>query len=1107
MIPKHTRARTLRLPLAAALLATSAPLLAQSITNPSFEANTFTNLPGDTASNTPITGWTATPAAQVGLNPAGGNIYANNGAVPNGSNVAFLRAGATGQSSLKTTATGLTIGTKYNVSFRVNARSQTALNSPRLVFSTNGTGETVKAEIARVSTAIDANPYRYAAFEFVATGTSQDLTITNERTTGDHTLLIDDFKIVVSSGAWSFRPWTGDADSGLDSQYVYTHSDNFGPVNNASVTINGVTLYGGDFTAERRLQATGLTGTTTFAAGAVQLTGSSAALASSLRYGGSPSLTLQNLKPNTQYKFSLYGAGWDAVGAEGVSPPRAATFSSNGTPDMLTVNLNQYGQNKGIVIDYTYTTDALGSDVTISYPGLGADPTGAVNSFHTSGFVNRETTPRVAPATWTSTAWTNDADSGVDGSYKYTHAYNLASTVAANVNGVVFTPLPPGTLKSAETVPLYSTTMNGQVTTDTNQLTALPGNGSSDLAHSFVFGGLLPEEHKLTGLTPGKQYVVSIYSVGWDATPRSGLFKADVGDGGTVLDQTLYGVDFGMRWDHPYTAGADGVLIVSVSPVDGVTANHHYAITNREAAQTVGVAPTITLTPVGATLAIGDTYTLRVGAIGSAGITYQWKKNGNVIPGATDPTYAINGAAASDVGAYTVVITNSSGTVTSTAVNLDVRTLALGNFNTGVDDTAAPLGGGVIDAHFTLTVNPDSAATTAFVETNLPGSWTTSSTTAKWVGPRADTSAAAGGNYVYRTQIDLTGFTLSSVQITGGWATDNGGTAIKVNDVAVPGMTNTAGVTFGALAPFTINLANTPGLIAGVNNIDFYVTNDTSGLTGLLVDNLKVVGTIPAGTAPHIVLQPRSQVAAHGASVQLTTAANGSATLSYQWYLNTVAIPGATDSIYAISVDSQAAAGSYTVKVTNSVTSVTSNPAVVTIATNNVPVAQDDSEVTTKDTPKDIGDLLDNDTDADAGDILNITGVSPFSSKLGTVVLSGGVVTYTPPAGFTGTDLFTYTIDDGWGGSATGNVFVTVSAAATGGGAPSTPVILTLSSGTLNGSFTGTANATYTVERSTDLVTWSPLPDVTADGAGAVQFSDPAPPAGKAFYRVSYNAP
>jgi hypothetical protein len=1100
----------MRLPLAAALLATSAPLLAQSITNPSFEANTFTTLPGDTATNGPITGWTATLPAQAGLNPAGGNIYANNGAVPNGSNVAFLRAGTTGQSSLKTTATGLTVGTKYNVSFRVNARSQTALNSPRLVFSTNGTGDTVKAEIARVSTSVDATPYRYAAFEFVATATSQELTITNERTSGDHTLLIDDFKIAVSSGAWSFHPWTGDADSGLDSQYVYTHADNFG--SNASTTINGVTVYGGDFTAERRLQATGLTNGFTFGAGLPQVTGNSVGLAGTFRYGGSPSLTLQNLKPNTQYKFSLYGIGFDTVGSEGVVTPRAATFSSNLATDKLTVNLSQYGQYKGIVVDYTYTTDANGSDVTISYPGLGADPTGAVNSFHTCGFVNRETTPRVAPATWTSTPWTNDADSGVDGSYKYTHAYNLASTIAANVNGVVFTPLPPGTLKSAETVPLYSTTMNGQVSTDTNNLTtAVPANGSSDLAHGFVFGGPLPEEHKLTGLTPGKQYVVSIYSVGWDTTPRAGLFKADVGDGGTVLDQAAYGVDFGMRWDHAYTAGADGVLIVSVTPVDGVTTNHHYAITNREAAQTVGVAPTITLAPTSVTAAAGDIVTLRVGAIGSAGITYQWNKvvgaTSTPISGATSPTYVINGASAADVGSYTVTVTNSSGTVTTTAITVDVRTLAFGNFNTGVGDDAAPLAGGAIDPHFTLTVNPDSATTTAFVETNLPGAWTTASTTAKWVGPRADTSGAAGGNYVYRTQIDLTGFTLSSVQITGGWATDNGGTAIKVNDVVVPGMTNTVGATYATLVPFTINLANTPGLIAGVNNIDFYVTNETSGFAGLLVDNLKVIGTIPAGTAPHIVIQPQSQVAAHGASLQLATAANGSATISYQWYLNDVIIPGATDSFYPINVDSPAAAGSYTVKVTNSVTTVTSNPAVITIADDTAPVAQDDAEVTTKDTPVDISDLLDNDTDADAGDVLNIISVSPLSGQGGAVVLSGGVVTYTPPAGFTGTDLFTYTVDDGWGKTAQGNVFVTVSAATTGGGAPSTPVTLTLSGGTLNGSFTGTANATYTVERSTDLVTWTPLPDVTASGTGAVQFSDPAPPAGKAFYRVDFNAP
>ena len=67
--------------------------LGQTIPNPSFEADTFTVSPGYVSGQTPaaITGWTADPTDHVGLNPAGGlSPFANNGIIPDGTNVAFI---------------------------------------------------------------------------------------------------------------------------------------------------------------------------------------------------------------------------------------------------------------------------------------------------------------------------------------------------------------------------------------------------------------------------------------------------------------------------------------------------------------------------------------------------------------------------------------------------------------------------------------------------------------------------------------------------------------------------------------------------------------------------------------------------------------------------------------------------------------------------------------------------------------------------------------------------------------------------------------------------------------------------------------------------------
>ncbi|HVT32239.1 MAG TPA: Ig-like domain-containing protein [Rhodanobacteraceae bacterium] len=92
---------------------------------------------------------------------------------------------------------------------------------------------------------------------------------------------------------------------------------------------------------------------------------------------------------------------------------------------------------------------------------------------------------------------------------------------------------------------------------------------------------------------------------------------------------------------------------------------------------------------------------------------------------------------------------------------------------------------------------------------------------------------------------------------------------------------------------------------------------------------------------------------------------------------------------------------------------------------NRPPVAVDDAATTPFATPVAIS-VLANDSDPD-GDPLTISGVT--SPANGSVSAAGGTITYTPALRFTGIDRFTYTIDDGRGGSATANVTVTVGAA------------------------------------------------------------------------------
>ncbi|NBC32001.1 MAG: hypothetical protein GVY13_04935 [Alphaproteobacteria bacterium] len=87
------------------------------------------------------------------------------------------------------------------------------------------------------------------------------------------------------------------------------------------------------------------------------------------------------------------------------------------------------------------------------------------------------------------------------------------------------------------------------------------------------------------------------------------------------------------------------------------------------------------------------------------------------------------------------------------------------------------------------------------------------------------------------------------------------------------------------------------------------------------------------------------------------------------------------------------------------------------------PVAVNDTAATTEGQPVTIA-VLDNDSDPDA-DPLDVTAASVPADGT-TVVNADNTVTYTPDAGFTGADSFTYSIADGQGGTAEARVDLTV---------------------------------------------------------------------------------
>ncbi len=85
----------------------------------------------------------------------------------------------------------------------------------------------------------------------------------------------------------------------------------------------------------------------------------------------------------------------------------------------------------------------------------------------------------------------------------------------------------------------------------------------------------------------------------------------------------------------------------------------------------------ITFNPTDLTLYTQESATLNVNASGTAPITYQWRKDGVAIPGASSEHLLISTATVEDAGVYDCIVRNEAGSVTSKSALLVVKENAL----------------------------------------------------------------------------------------------------------------------------------------------------------------------------------------------------------------------------------------------------------------------------------------------------------------------------------------------------------------------------------------------------------------------------------------------
>jgi BspA type Leucine rich repeat region (6 copies)/Immunoglobulin domain/Immunoglobulin I-set domain len=364
-----------------------------------------------------------------------------------------------------------------------------------------------------------------------------------------------------------------------------------------------------------------------------------------------------------------------------------------------------------------------------------------------------------------------------------------------------------------------------------------------------------------------------------------------------------------------------GSYTVSVS-------NSAATVTSNAASITVNNAPAITVQPISQTLNVGSGVTFSVSVSGTPPFTYQWYKDGVAILGATASTYTINNISSSDAASYSVAIVNTVNSVTSSPATLSV--------NLGPLITTQPVSQAInigSTANFYISASGTGPLTYQWYKgsTAIAGA-TSSSYTINVV------SSSDNGSYTVVVTNSVGSVTSSAatlvVNATPILITQPLGQTVNV------GSSIALSVTANGASPLIYQWYKDGASVSGAVTTNYSIasaaTTDAGSYSVVVANSLGIVtsntAVVIVNSIPVIITQPVSQIVKTGSSVTLLVIANGTGALSYQWQKNGVSIAGATNASYMIPSALSTDSASYSVKVSNAFGSITSIPAVLTVA-------------------------------------------------------------------------------------------------------------------------------------------------------------------------------
>ncbi len=187
-----------------------------------------------------------------------------------------------------------------------------------------------------------------------------------------------------------------------------------------------------------------------------------------------------------------------------------------------------------------------------------------------------------------------------------------------------------------------------------NSVSGTVGAAVPVVAFSVSGSPASPGSYRVTSLPPG----VTITGVA-----ANGIFNGSAGTlsgtptaSGTFLAAITAYQDAGARGDA-YGPATVAFVIAPATPVTAV----------------------FSLQPASRTIAVGSNVTFTASASGTPPPTFQWRKDGVVIPAAVGVSFTLTNVQLGQAGAYSVAATNSAGTAVSESAILTVNSTAVGS--------------------------------------------------------------------------------------------------------------------------------------------------------------------------------------------------------------------------------------------------------------------------------------------------------------------------------------------------------------------------------------------------------------------------------------------